>query len=602
MVKNKVKEEKQRSWEKFGQKLEEHSKDNQKLFYRAVKNLRGRKTVDMSTVKNVQGETLTNDADVMRRWREYFQELLFVTDSEENVEENESATETEESKETFTLADITEAIQSLKNGKAPGHDTITSEMLKNMGRNGTEMLLCVCNRAWTDEEIPEDWQRGIILPIYKSGDRRECSNYRGITLLSTALKIYEKMIEKKLKLHIEPTIEEAQSGFRVGRSVHDHIFTVKQIIEKTHLSKTKAYFAFIDLEKAFDRVNRKRMWDILVERGVNKKLIQAIKSIYKRGIHYVNSNNRKSETFESKGGLRQGGALSPTLFNIFIDHIIKESKGHVKELHVGMRKLKPVKIRECAYADDVVIMAGTESALQKNINTWNTILEQNGMRISRGKSKVMLVAKEQGRMNIEIDGHNIEQVTHFKYLGTTIDSGGNQERDIIERADRAIKTYHMLKTGFIRKKEISRRTKMTVYQTVFRPILTYGSETWVLDRKLKSKIQAIEMKYLRTVKGVTRRDRIRNVDIREELKIKPVLKYIEERQLSWWGHLHRMESDRLVKNIWEARVVARRDRGRPKETWDNTIAKILQEKGTTIEAARRLALDRREWRKFVESI
>src|SRR5699024_4747353 len=108
---------------------------------------------------------------------------------------------------------------------------------------------------------------------HKSGDRYNCNNYRGITLLSTAMKIYEKVIDKKMRPIIENTLEESQSGFRKGRTIQDHIFTVEQVVEKVVTQGRDIYLGFIDMEKAFDNVPRNKLWEILDRRGINQKII-----------------------------------------------------------------------------------------------------------------------------------------------------------------------------------------------------------------------------------------------------------------------------------------------------------------------------------------
>jgi hypothetical protein len=600
-VKNMVREEKEASWIKFGEKMETNSKDNQKLFYKILKNTRNGKPRQSTTIKNKVGEIITEDEAIMERWKEYFQDLLCIREERNNRNEENNTPEENEEMEPITLKETTEVIKALKNGKTPGHDKITAEMMKNMGQEGIELFAKVCQKAWEEGLIPIDWQVGIIVPIHKNGDIRDCNNYRGITLLSTALKTYERILENKLKRYTETTLDEAQSGFRRGRSVHDHIFTIKQLIQKALTSKSKGYFAFIDMEKAFDRVRRETIWESLTKRRVNNKLIRAIKSIYKVNTNYIISKNRISDKFETKEGLRQGGVLSPALFNIFIDEIIKTCKPDLNKLHVGFRQLQQITITECAFADDVVIMANTEKGLQSNVNSWDEILKNHGMKINTKKTKVMMTAKEQETMNIKIGEENIEQVTHFKYLGTTIESNGKQEIDINERVQKTIKTYHMMRQNFIKKKEISKKTKITIFKTIYRPILTYGSETWVLTRQMKSKIQAIEMKYLRAVKGITRRDRIRNTEVRKELETKSILEYIEEKQLNWWGHIQRMEDTRLVRRIWEAKTARKRGRGRPRETWDDTIAKNIQKRGKTVNEAKKITQDRKNWKRFVQN-
>ena len=143
-----------------------------------------------------------------------------------------------------------------------------------MGEEGVERLREIYNIIWIEEYVPQDWKTALIVPIYKNGDRSNCNNYRGITLLSTAIKILEIVMERKIRQITESSLEESQSGFRKGRSTQDHIFTIKQIIEKVAQQGRAVYIGFIDLEKAFDTVPRDRVWDILRDRGVNRKLIR----------------------------------------------------------------------------------------------------------------------------------------------------------------------------------------------------------------------------------------------------------------------------------------------------------------------------------------
>ena len=213
----------------------------------------------------------------------------------------------------------------------------------------------------------------------------------------------------------------------------------------------------------------------------------------------------------------------------------------------------------------------------------------------------MVLGDEQHKINIKIDDENIEQVTEFKYLGVDIHCNGYQEIEINNRVDKAMKIFHAMGQSFINKKEISRKTKINVFKTIYRPILTFGCETWILNKQQKSKIQAVEMRYLRRTKGVTRYDRIRNTDIREELEIESTLEFIERRQLSWWGHLQRMDNKRPVKKIWEAKVQKQKKRGRPRKTWDGVVNEILLKRGTTWEEARRTSKNKKEWTKLVYS-
>ncbi|CAH0555727.1 unnamed protein product [Brassicogethes aeneus] len=134
-------------------------------------------------------------------------------------------------------------------------------------------------------------------------------------------------------------------------------------------------------------------------------------------------------------------------------------------------------------------------------------------------------------------------------VGVELEHNGGQESEINKRIGKAINLYYAINNKFIKKKEITKKTKLNVFKTVFRPILTFGCESWVLNKAQESKIGAIEMKFLRDIKRVTRMDRIRNTVIREELEIETTIEYIKKRQLSWWGHLQRLNNKRQVKKV-----------------------------------------------------
>ena len=127
------------------------------------------------------------------------------------------------------------------------------ELLKNMGEAGMSWLLDLCLGFWNTGGVPEDWGKDLICPIYKKGDKTDCSNYRGISLMSHALKVYERILEVRLRGCVEH-LGEWQCGFRPGRGTTDLIFTLKMILEKTWEWNKEKYVAFLDLEKAFDRL------------------------------------------------------------------------------------------------------------------------------------------------------------------------------------------------------------------------------------------------------------------------------------------------------------------------------------------------------------
>ncbi|XP_044764507.1 uncharacterized protein LOC123321067 [Coccinella septempunctata] len=122
------------------------------------------------------------------------------------------------------------------------------------------------------------------------------------------MKVFERILDGKIREKIETNLEETQSGFRKGRSIQDHIFTLKILIERAKQKDGRIYMGFVDLVKAFDRVKRRKLWKILEERGMNKKIVRLVKNVYELNRNRIISHNRTSGEFSTKIGLRQGGS------------------------------------------------------------------------------------------------------------------------------------------------------------------------------------------------------------------------------------------------------------------------------------------------------
>jgi hypothetical protein len=157
--------------------MEKNKNENQKLFYRVLENLKTAKQEQpiINSIKTKEGEVLTEEHTIMERWKEHFEELLNPTktnreSTEKTVKEgrkNKTEINNERNSDNeITLTEVQEAIKSIKNGKAAGHDGITPEMIKHLGGNGTQILLEIFRKAWAEGKIPHDWEIGVLIPIY----------------------------------------------------------------------------------------------------------------------------------------------------------------------------------------------------------------------------------------------------------------------------------------------------------------------------------------------------------------------------------------------------------------------------------------------------
>uniref|UniRef100_A0A3Q3T275 Reverse transcriptase domain-containing protein n=1 Tax=Mastacembelus armatus TaxID=205130 RepID=A0A3Q3T275_9TELE len=318
-----VMEAKTRVWEEFGEAMEKDYLSAPKKFWQTVRRLRRGKQCSTNAVYSGSGELLTSTGDIVGRWKEYFEDLLNPVNTSSIREAGAGDSEADPS---ITQAEVTEVVRQLLGGKAPGVDEIRPEYLKSLDVVGLSWLTRLCNIAWRSGTVPLDWQTGVVVPLFKKGDRRVCSNYRGITLLSLPGKVYARVLERRIRPVVEPRIQEEQCGFRPGRGTLDQLYTLSRVLEGSWEFAQPVHMCFVDLEKAFDRVPRDILWEVLQEYGVRGSLLGAIRSLYKWSRSLVRIAGSKSDLFPVHVGLRQGCPLSPVLFITFMDRISRRSQ------------------------------------------------------------------------------------------------------------------------------------------------------------------------------------------------------------------------------------------------------------------------------------
>ena len=137
------------------------------------------------------------------------------------------------------MDEVKSALKRMKNGKAAGEDLIPAEILKNVGEEGVSWITEIFNKCWNEGKTPEEWNKSIVCPIFKKGDKTNCKNYRGIALMPHIAKVYERVLECRLREKVESKLDEWQHGFLPGRSTIDLVFALKMIYEKNWESTTK---------------------------------------------------------------------------------------------------------------------------------------------------------------------------------------------------------------------------------------------------------------------------------------------------------------------------------------------------------------------------
>lgn len=542
----KIRQIKENYWEGFTKGMERDLYGSQKKMWKLLRN-----------TKQEINDTLKLNSVSTTEWERYFGSLYDATGSD--TESSDEWRNRKGDEVTMTLEDIKNAARNLKNRKAPGPDNISNELLKYGDEQLHEEITKLFNKIIRSGRIPNNWKLSTTIPIYKKGEKSKPENYRGITLLNSAQKLFTKIITEKLEAYIE--INEEQQGFRRNRSATDAIFIIRQLTEKAIEYNTPAFLCFVDLQKAFDRVQLSDVTKTLAKYNVPVSLIQII--------HHINSNTKTRIQVGSKltseilcsSGIRQGDSLSPALFNLIMKEIT-ESLQDMKGYRMNNRQIKAV-----CYADDAILVADSEDNLQRLLYRFHLTAKIFNMTISTEKTKSMVIAKEPIRCKLEIERAMIEQVMEFKYLGAQISSQSNLYKEVRQQAQKGARISGCLRDIVWRNKYLSVESKTKIYKTIVRPVLCYAAETRAETSRTKQLMRTTEMNTLRAIAGKSRLDRVRNQEIREQCQIGDIVRFTKTRRKEWNNHVTRANDDRLIKIVRDGNPVGKRDAGRPRKRW-----------------------------------
>ena len=218
-----------------------------------------------------------------------------------------------------------------------------------------------------------------------------------------------------------------------------------------------------------------------------------------------------------------------------------------------------------------------------------------------GKSKVMKCTRSMDghRLNVVLNGEVLEEVDQFKYLGSMIAASGGVEADVRHRVNEGCKVLGAVK-GVMKNRGLGMNVKKVLYEKVIVPTVMYGSELWGLKLSERQKLNVFEMKCLRSMAGVSRMDRVRNEIVRERTGVRFALAdRVDRNVLRWFGHVERMENERLPKMLVNARVDGRSVRGRPRYGWIDGVKRALRDRRMDVREAKERARNRNEWRAIV---
>ena len=496
-----------------------------------------------------------------------------------------------------SLGEVEEAIKNLKNNKAPGLDGITSELIKAGGPNLAVLLHKTIGNIWTDEKLPADLLNSVLCPIHKKGNKLDCSNYRGISLLNTAYKILANILSRRLDPYMESFVQNYQAGFRSGLSTSDQLFTIRQILQKCSEFGVETHHLFIDFKAAYDTIIREELWHLMEEFKFPAKLTRLLKATLAGVMCHIRVQGDTAEPFEAKYGLKQGDALSTKLFNIALEGCVRRAKLEVN----GTIFTKSTQL--LAYADDIDIVGRNVASVKETYIALERQATRLGLRVNEEKTKYMVAGRAtRSRLgqNITIGENNFEVVSEFTYLGALINAENNTTSEIKRRIVLASRSFYGLRKH-LKNRLLSLKTKTLIYKTLILPVLTYASESWSMSRADEELLHVFERRILRTIFGpVCEGDLYRrryNSELYRDYAHADIICTIKIYRLRWAGHLIRMAEDRPAKIAYTSNPGGQRGRGRPKMRWIDGVESDLR--ALRVQNWKTKALDRGIWREIL---
>ena len=268
-----------------------------------------------------QGEMSMSEDSKQKAWLAHYQRLLNVEfDWDPDHLSYQSLVEGPPIPITTDM--VKKAISQMKAGKSTGpirHSGGDDKSGRWHGRLHDQWPRS-CNHSWWQGTL---WEQSFIVCLYKGkGDALERGNYYGLKLTEQVMKILERIVDSLIRQLV--SIDDSQFGFVPGRGTTDAIFVVRQLQEKYLAANKRLYMAFVDLEKAFDRVPRKVIWWALRKLGVEEWIVRLVQGMFANARIHVRVGEGYSEEFEVKVGVHQGSVLSPLLFIIVLEALSRE--------------------------------------------------------------------------------------------------------------------------------------------------------------------------------------------------------------------------------------------------------------------------------------
>ena len=389
----------------------------------------------------------------------------------------------------FSLEELKAAIGKTK-CSTPGPDEVHNAMLKHLPETGAQILLSALNKTWKEEFFPSIWLQSTIIPIPKPNKcHTNPTNYRPIALTSVLCKIMERMVNVRLQEYLEMKniLSQYQCGGRPKRSTIDQLISLESIVRKAQANNEYLVSIFFDMEKAYDLTWRYGIKKDIHECGLKGRIASFIANFLNTRHFRVRINSKLSDLREQKEGIPQGSVISPTLFILRINKLIKQIPDHER-------------FQKSLFMDDLQVsyrspdMQNVVENLQNCINNLQKSADENGFKFSTSKTAILNFDTKRNLtapVTLTLNNSQIPEVDNIKFLGMTWDSKLNWKLHLNKLKMRCNQGLNIMRSVSSNHWGADQRTLMMIYRTLIRSKIDYGC--FVYDSAAKQDLRALEV-------------------------------------------------------------------------------------------------------------
>ena len=457
---------------------------------------RNKRKHDMPSLFTHEGRDLVDSTEIANAFNTYFANIgknLSSQIDQNNVIADYKQYLTSPTRETLKFECITKdytikAIDNMENKNSSVHDGISNTLLKTIKNDISQSLTIILNQMLTTGIFPDAFKLSKVIPLFKKGDSSLLVNYRPISLLPTISKVFERVIHDQMYEYFNQfnLLAEQQYGFRKQHSTeYAAIKLIDHVSKEMEAGKTPTS-VYIDLSKAFDTLTFEVLLYKVKYYGVTDTAFDLLKSYLTNRKQYVVFDGGQSEHVEIYTGVPQGSILGPLFFSIYINDLITVS-GRLNFL---------------MYADDTTIYFNLEdfdnltkeTDINRELEKVNIWLKLNKLSLNTQKTILMLFHRKQkhlDKINVVINGIEIEHVPSFNFLGIMLDENLSWKSHIEMVGNKILKVTGIL---YRLKNVFPKNVLFVLYNSLIVSYMNYGLLLWGIH---SHKLELLQKKALR---------------------------------------------------------------------------------------------------------